>query len=123
MDEKPEHARKSSELEEVIGRLKRDLEPIDIVVADHWPEDLVATGISRKGERSKLVYLALMLDEGGDLIPGERKYFYDCEILHFGAERPNEVVEHRERVTYQELRDAIRRYLRMPNSPMNCSQA
>jgi hypothetical protein len=50
---------KDPELLGLITRLATDLGQGSIEVVDDWPEDLVAIGVRRRGDSSRLVYVEL----------------------------------------------------------------
>lgn len=89
----------------------RDLGPNTVTPIDNWPEDLIATGLQRRGDQSRLMYIALVLDAFGNALAGDERYYFECEILHPGEDIPYDVVERGERVTYDQLRDAAKRHL------------
>jgi hypothetical protein len=102
---------KSPELRSLIDDLMKDLGPSSLTLTDNWPEDLIATGLQRRGDQSRLMYIALALDEYGNVHTGEERYYFECELLHPEETVPYDVVERGERVTYEQLRNAIARNL------------
>jgi|SRR5580658_4893008 hypothetical protein len=107
------HYEKDSELRSLVTQLQADFGPGSIETIDNWPEDLIATGVRRPGDSSRLVYVALELSEGGELRTGDDRFYFESEISRMDDPLPFEVAERGVHVTYDELRGAIRRHLKL----------
>ena len=51
---------KDGTITNVLARLESDLGPGAFVLADHWPDDLMAVGIARRSDPGYLVYISTL---------------------------------------------------------------
>jgi hypothetical protein len=107
------HYEKEPELRSLITQLEADLGPNSIETVDDWQEDLIAIGVRRPGDGSRLVYVALELVEGGELRDSDDRFYFESEIARADDPVPYEVAERGVHMTYDELRAAIKRHLKL----------
>lgn len=104
---------KLPELLDLLSRLAEDLGGGSISSVDYWPEDLAATGITRVGDQSRLVYISLADDSSPEALPARERYFYECEVECPGEPVPYTVTARGENATYQALRGVVKEHLRL----------
>lgn len=96
---------KSAAIDKMLAFLTATLGPFSFDVVDHWEGDLVATGIARPSDHSRLVYV---LSE-----PLER-FTAILELApKVGSEIPYADVGKHQRLTLVELAQVVRAHLRI----------
>ena len=95
---------KDPELKKVIHNLRRDLNDIVFEIVDYWDGDNCATGIVKKGDRTKLVYISTY-----NMNPD---YFYcEFEVGDIDFEDRCETIKEFEDIHYLEMLDSIKSFL------------
>jgi hypothetical protein len=103
-------ARKDPAIAELVDRLEADLGTGFFELADHW-EDLMAIGFARPGDPDVLVYVAVLIDDEGDVLDTPNRFFYECESPSDTDELGYDVAASAERVPYDEVLKAVSRHL------------
>jgi hypothetical protein len=103
-------ARKDPAVAELVDRLEADLGTGSFELVDHW-EDLMAIGLARPGDPEVLVYVAVLIDDEGDVLDTPDRFFYECESPSEASELGYDVAGSADHVPYDEVVKAVARHL------------
>lgn len=89
----------------VVERLRADLGAGYFVEVPYWEADLLAVGLGRPDDPDVLVYVAVGMDDDG--------FHVECEtpVVAGEEELPYRLAWRGENVSYDEVREAVRRHL------------
>jgi hypothetical protein len=105
-------ARKDPAVGELVHRLAGDLGAGSFDVVDHW-EDLMAIGLARPGDHDVLVYVAVLIDDEGEVLASEDRYYYESETPSDAEEFGYYVSASGDHVRYDEVAKAVAHHLRI----------
>jgi hypothetical protein len=98
---------------ELVDRLASDLGADSFDLVDHW-EDLMAIGLARPSDHDVLVYVAVIVDDEGEILDSPDRYFYECESPSPDDPLGYHVAATGDRVPYEEVVRAAARHLEAP---------
>ncbi|MEV5749976.1 hypothetical protein AB0L00_19315 [Actinoallomurus sp. NPDC052308] len=110
MDRSP-LARKDPAVRELVDRFAADLGAESFDLVDHW-EDLMAIGLARPSDHDVLVYVAIAINDEGDVLESEDRYYYECETPSDADELGYTVARSGDHVSYEEMLRAAAAHLR-----------
>jgi hypothetical protein len=105
-------ARKDPAVRELVSRLAGDLGTDSFGLVDHW-EDLMAIGLALPSDHDVLVYVAVIIDDEGNALTSEDRYYYECETPSETEELGYYVSASGDRVTYDEVAKVAAHHLRI----------
>ena len=104
-------ARKDPAVGELVDRLASDLGTTSFDLADHW-EDLMAIGLARPNDHGVLIYIAIIIDDEGEVLDSPDRYSYACESPSDADDLGHHVTYSGDHVAYDEVAKAAARHLR-----------
>jgi hypothetical protein len=105
-------AGKDPALGELVDRLAADLGPDSFVLMDHW-EDLMAIGLAQPSHHDVLIYVAVKVDDEGEVLTSENRYFYECETPEESDDHGYAVSGRGDHVAYEGVRKAVAQRLQL----------
>ena len=105
-------SRKDPAVAELVGRIEADLGTGSFELVDHW-EDLMAIGFARAEDPDVLVYVAVLIDDEGDVLDVPERFSYECESPSEASELGYDVAASADHVPYEDVIKAVSRHLRI----------
>lgn len=106
-------AHKEAAVGELVDRIAADLGQQTFDLVDHW-EDLLAIGFACPSDHDVLVYVQILIDDEGELLTSENRYYYECETPDSTEEMGYRVTASGNDATYEQVARAIAQHLQAP---------